>query len=631
VRARSAVAAALVLSPCFLLLFFFTLLPGLEFGDSPSFQTMAGSPVITPRDGYPLYYGVARAVLWVTGADQAYTLNLASAVAAAIACGLVTIAATELTGSAAAGAAAAALFGGSYTFWSQSIIAEVYALHILLIALTLLLLLRWERQPTTARLAAFLGAYALSFGNHLSMILLLPAYAGFVLARAPGGWRSTVRPSIVALALLLATAGAAQYVWNFRGLWLWPSTPSSLRDALATFWFDVTKADWRDTMVLRVPMAAADARLQMYWFDLRQQFGVTGAAFALAGALPAAHTSIARFWLLMAMLVVNLLFALGYNVGDAHVFFLPSHLVLAIFAAAGAVWLDRLVKGRGAVVAVLFLLAGVRIYENFPALDRSADQRPRRHLDAMTDGLDDRSSILLADLNWQVQNGLTYYASKIRPEVAYARLADVMLFAPALVRDNLQIGREVVATERAKEVLDAAYGPLFEFEPDRRTVSPSLAETAAGLPAGARYALTLLRPSPEFTLNRDDVSAAVRLLTGGRKGALGDADYVALAGVVGRAPEIDRAGARPFRVAGSIDGIPVEVRMESWLAFDTIRRMGFGHVIARRRHTLIVERGVSFAAFDADGIPVKTAYLAGIYAPSQRFLVRLRGESTRWR
>ncbi len=41
--------------------------------------------------------------------------------------------------------------------------------------------------------------------------------------------------------------------------------------------------------------------------------------------------------------------------------------------------------------------------------------------------------------------------------------------------------------------------------------------------------------------------------------------------------------------------------MESWLAADTIRRMGFGHVVAARQHTLIVERGVSFVAFDGSG------------------------------
>ena len=35
-----------------------TLLPGFDFGDTGSFQTMVGSPIITPRDGYPLYFAI---------------------------------------------------------------------------------------------------------------------------------------------------------------------------------------------------------------------------------------------------------------------------------------------------------------------------------------------------------------------------------------------------------------------------------------------------------------------------------------------------------------------------------------------------------------------------------------------
>jgi hypothetical protein len=61
--------------------------------------------------------------------------------------------------------------------------------------------------------------------------------------------------------------------------------------------------------------------------------------------------------------------------------------------------------------------------------------------------------------------------------------------------------------------------------------------------------------------------------------------------------------------------------MESWLEFDTIRRMGFGHVIARRRHTLIVERGISFVAFDEAGRAVRTVYAANIFAPESRYLL----------
>jgi hypothetical protein len=83
-----------------------------------------------------------------------------------------------------------------------------------------------------------------------------------------------------------------------------------------------------------------------------------------------------------------------------------------------------------------------------------------------------------------------------------------------------------------------------------------------------------------------------------------------------------QAAARPFRTDVRIDGVPVTVRMDSWLAFDTIRRMGFGHVIAGHRHTLIVERGLSFVAFDATGQPLRVAYEGGLFAPQPRFVVQ---------
>src|SRR5262249_15599673 len=159
----------------------------------------------------------------ITGGEPAHALNLASAIEAAAACAVIVLAGAELSGSIAAGAAAALLFAASYTFWSQAIIAEVYALHMLFVALTLLLLLRWQRQPTDRRLLAFFAAYALGFGNHLSMILLAPAYTIFLLASAPRGWRSLFAPRIVALAAACAAAGALQYAWNIHTYWLMPN------------------------------------------------------------------------------------------------------------------------------------------------------------------------------------------------------------------------------------------------------------------------------------------------------------------------------------------------------------------------------------------------------------------------
>src|SRR4029077_21133791 len=91
-----------------------TMLPGFEFGDTGSFQATVGSPFITPRDGYPLYFAVGQLFLWVTRAEPAHALNLASAFMAAIACGLIVLVGAELSGSIAAGAGAALLFGASY-------------------------------------------------------------------------------------------------------------------------------------------------------------------------------------------------------------------------------------------------------------------------------------------------------------------------------------------------------------------------------------------------------------------------------------------------------------------------------------------------------------------------------------
>src|SRR4051794_29794915 len=166
---RRAWLAALAVAIAALVLYRATLLPGVDFGDTGSFQTMAGSPLITPRDGYPLYFAIGAATLWLTGAEPAHALNLASAIEAAVACGLVVLVGVELSGSVAAAVAASLLMAVSYTFWSQAIIAEVYSLHLALLALTLLLLLRWAEAPTIGRLFAFFAIYALGFGNHLSM------------------------------------------------------------------------------------------------------------------------------------------------------------------------------------------------------------------------------------------------------------------------------------------------------------------------------------------------------------------------------------------------------------------------------------------------------------------------------
>ena len=117
--------------------------------------------------------------------------------------------------------------------------------------------------------------------------------------------------------------------------------------------------------------------------------------------------------------------------------------------------------------------------------------------------------ILLTDMNWQIENGLSYFAKQARPGLAYARMPDVILYAPALVADNRAIGREVVA-----DVARARDG-------DRRGVRPAAAASSAtraspcrrlsetsssGLPPGTRYVLCVLQTDRAIsTLDADDL------------------------------------------------------------------------------------------------------------------------------
>jgi MFS family permease len=622
--------AAIVVAGVAFALYKATLLPGFDFGDTGFLQATVGELDLTPRSGYPLYFAIGNLFVWTTRAEPAHALNLASAVEGAVACGLIVLVAAELSASVLAATGVGLLFAVSYTFWSQAIIAEVYALHMLFVALTLLLLLQWANRPTDGRLVLFFAAYALGFGNHLSMILLLPGYALFLALAAPQGWRSMLRPRIVALALAIAVAGSLQYLWNLRGLWLWPNAPPRLAEALLTFWFDVTKTDWRETMVLHVPESMVRERLAMYWFEVFQQFG-WAVLLAPLGLIRLLGTNWRHGVLMLALFAANVAFAFSYNVGDTHVFYLPSHLMLALLAAPGIAAVGRLAAAplpararAGAistVCAVLIADAAVRAHRDFPALDRSGDHRPTEVMSHMTAGLDDQHAILLADLNWQLVNGLAYFAKVLRPDIAYAWMSEVLLYAPALVNDNLTTGRDVALTERARDTLTRAYGPLLPTVVDQRVRVVPVSEIVGGLPPGTRYVLCVIKPTREFAIDARDLEHAALELTGGQA-SMPVGDYAALAGLVGRPPALAMASPRPFHQRVQLDGVDVDVRMESWIAFDTIRRMGFGQVIAARRHTLIVERGISFAAFDAAGRDLRTGYLANVFAPQPRYLAR---------
>lgn len=622
-----------------------TLLPGVDLGDTGGFQAAVLWPEVSARQAYPLYYTLAKPFVTASAPDNpARALNLFSAVWAAAAVGLLTFLCASITRSLAAGVVSGLFLAFSYTFWTQAVIAEVYALHLALIGVCMLSLYAYAAAPTTRALAVVLAVYALSFGNHLAMILLLVPFAAFVM-HTSGRPRDLWTPGIVALALGIALAGTLQYWPNFMSIWGAIDSPAGWSDRIAAFWFDATKADWRESMVLGVRADQVGDRAAMWWFDARQQFGVAGLALALAGV--AALWRLSRPWAVLAIstYVISTAFALTYNVGDSHVFFLPGHFVTALCAGSaigfaqglwGEPWQVRRASPspgspprlRGGVswlvphvltVAVLGY-AGWRGWETWPAVDRHEDRRGEQLIARLALGLSEQNALLVSQMNWQLENVLLYTGRYQRRDLAWVRLPDVLPHFPFLVEDNHGIARDLVMTAEAAADVAAAYGSRFTLVEDGGLPSPpGLSDLASQVPAGVPYVLAVLTPPREEYLDPDVMTAALTALTGGRMPPRIESAYELIAGITGERPQIYRASNRPFDARFRVLDEPFTVRMDSWLPTDTFRRAGFGQVLRGREHILILERGVNMVWLGLDGQPSPPFYAASLFAPKPRY------------
>jgi transmembrane protein TMEM260 (protein O-mannosyltransferase) len=604
-----------------------TLLPGVDLGDTGGFQASVLWPEPSARRAYPLYFALAKPFTQaLAAANPARGLNLFSAVWAGVAAGLLTFFVARLTAFTIAGIVSGLLLAFSHTFWTQAIIAEVYSLHLTLVGACLIALYWWSLAPTTGRLAVFFAVYALAFGNHLTMILLFIPCTVFLFHAHPRR-RELVRPSTIALAIGIAAVGALQYVQNF--LWVWSSieAPVSWSDRIAAFWMDATKSDWRGEMVMGVDRSQVIDRLAMVRWDAWQQFGWIGLALAVIGATRVWRLS--REWAAFLWLayVISTVFAWTYNVGDTHVFLLPSHFFTALLAGIAVAPLPpratlptRTLVPFAAAAMLAVLYAGWRGWETWPVVDRHSDRRAEAFVARVTRDIDEKSALLVSKMNWQLENAVLYSGRFVQRGLAWVPLADVLPHFPFLVGDNLAEDRDIVLTAQAAADVRSTYGDAFSIVQDLPG-APTLVSLATQVPRGAPYVMTWLAPPPdEATIDPRDLNAAVAVLAKGLPPAVVNVGYEVWGGTAGEKPAFHRASTRPFIDSFSIAGDRYTVRMDSWLPEDTFRREGFGHVLRGREHLMWIERGISLMWLSQSGIPAQI-YAGGLYAPEARFRI----------
>ena len=438
-----------------------TMAPGLLAGDSGEFQFAAPLGGFVHPTGYPLY--LAAGYLWthlLPWHDPAWRMNLLSALCGALAIGLffplaLLMVRLSLRGSLARAVAffAALTFAVTPIFWSQALIAEVYALNALFCVSILLAL---ARVPDALERGSYKPVYVaavllgLSLAHHRSTLLWAPAIVLYLWGILHGARRQDaalrdqesrlgkprpwLRVAAICAALVLLPqlfylyiplrAPLAPYsqvsIGPSRTLELYQSTLEGFIRYATGQAFEA-QLGTPGQALSRIGTAAAQLVHGVTW---------AGAALGLAGLVVLARRSRPLLALTALGFCTLLVFNLFYGIGDISAYYIPLHLVWTLWAAMGVAGLCSAASratahGAGtharlawAPCLLAFALPAWLLASNFKQVDLSHDNAARGTWEALLAGPLPADALLVSnDRDEMMPQWYLRYLEGVRPDV----------------------------------------------------------------------------------------------------------------------------------------------------------------------------------------------------------------------
>ena len=371
--------------------------------DAAMLQMQVSVLGITHPTGYPTYLMLTHLFTYLPFGDPAYRVNLGSAAYAALAVVAVYVAGLLLNRRVVAAASGALAFGLGTALWSQAVIAEVYTLNALLVSVTIVVLLLWReyRKDRLLLLSAFLVGLCLT--NHLTSGLLLPASLLFV---ALVDWRRLVDVRLVLGGAGLFLLGLAPYLYLPIRAAMDPPMEANNPTDFGRFWYVVSGGNLTGSFFSFGP-SELPARMIFYWEHLLDNTPFLMVMVALTGAVIMLLKD-RVVGIFLGFLFFGWLFhAVENNIPDIDLYFIPTYLVLSLWAAAGLGTLlaevESLISAfpgvkKGAILgvlsAMLLVLPLLGVSETYAKNDMSGVYRGRKEIEAVADNAAPNATIL---------------------------------------------------------------------------------------------------------------------------------------------------------------------------------------------------------------------------------------------
>ena len=408
-----------------------TLLPSVGYsGDTAKFQFIGKLLDIPHSPGYPFYVVISHFFGKLPIATLAYRLNLMSAFFASLTLVCLFLLIRQLVHNWPIALLSALSFGFSQTFWSQAVVAEVYTLHTCFLAVVMLFLFLWAQTKKTSYFYLACLLYAISFGNHLLMITVLPAFVVFVVMT---DYRILLSKKRIAVVLACIVVGMLQYVLVFirlespspellpyRAVWHYSG---SFADRLYSFFNFVTAKAFRSSMFAFSPEELIRQRIPMFFALFRENFSLWGIIAGGIGIGTILKSQRNSALLLLLIIFGNLFYALNYDIKDVFVYFIPTYLVFSVcigyFAWSVANIFSRfpyhLLRSCQYFVVLLALggLGWKLVITNYPIVDQSHNTYEELFTTTVLEQLDERSIVLLPQEKVENYHWTMYYFYQI--------------------------------------------------------------------------------------------------------------------------------------------------------------------------------------------------------------------------
>jgi hypothetical protein len=478
----------------------------IAWGDSPELTAAAYNAGVPHPTGYPLYMLLGHTFIRLFPLGSvAYKMNLLSAICAALAVALSYRLMVRITRSRVASLVTTLAFAFSMTFWSQAVIAEVYAFHMLGIMAVLTLVLAWERRGDRRWLRAAAVVYGLCFTHHLMSALLAPGLLVFALtSRHRGQFLRELRWTVPLFLLPLGI-----YLYLPLAALRDPSTNWGDPRNWDNFLMHVTGQQYRRAMFTMSGAQLLQRAKEYSGIGLSGNPGHLPAQFSL-GLLwlaPLGLWNLARHrWRQLALTALIYLatigYAFNYYIYDVEVYYLPAHLMVAIWIAAGlrqvGVWLGtaqrqgrrRIAAKRSqrrplnAVVgAALLVMPLSLLLSNWETNDHHNDWSALMYARAALAALKPNALLLSGDDNYYFPLMYTRFVENRRPDVILMSFYD--LTRPERAR---------LATRQAARGLIVKLPPKFGVLPKGVTEDNRLLEQIVADNVGRRPVYLLAKP-----------------------------------------------------------------------------------------------------------------------------------------